>query len=76
MAMNQDGVIGVRLLIDSENKTVQFYSLASSQKGYGRKIVDAVVRGIPDDWNILIVMYWRGGFWDRMLEEYPQIVVF
>ena len=74
--MNQEGVIGVKLLIDPKIKSVQFFSLASSQKGYGRKIVDAVVRGIPDDWNILVVMYWSGGFWDRMLEEYTQIVIF
>lgn len=73
--MNQEGVTGVELLIDPEIKTVQFYSLASSQKGYGRKIVDAVVRGTPDDWNLVVVMDWSGGFWDRMLEEYQQIVV-
>ena len=73
---NQEGVTGVELLIDPEIKTVQFYSLASSQKGYGRKIVDAVVRGTPDDWNLVVVMDWSGGFWDRMLLEYPQIDVF
>ena len=74
--MNQEGIIGVELHIDPAITTVQFFSLASYQKGYGRKIVDAVVRGIPDDWNILVVMYYSGGFWDRMLEEYPQIIVF
>ena len=74
--MNQEGVVGVELLIDPEISTVQFYSLASSQKGYGRKIVDAVVRGTPDDWNLVVAMDWSGGFWDRMLEIYPRIVVF
>ena len=74
--MNKEGVVGVELLIDLDINTVQFYSLASTQKGYGRKIVDAVVRGTPDDWNLVVAMDWSGGFWDRMLEEYPQIVVF
>ena len=74
--MNQEGIIGVELHIDPAITTVQFFSLASYQKGYGRKIVDAVVRGIPDDWNILVVMYYSGGFWDRMLEEYPRIIKF
>jgi hypothetical protein len=73
--MNQEGVIGVELLIDPEISTVQFYSLASSQPGYGRKMVDAVFRGTPHDWNLVVVMDWSGGFWDRMLEEYPRIVV-
>ncbi len=74
--MNQEGVIGVELVIDPGISTVQFYSLASSQKGYGRKIVDAVVQGTPDDWNLVVVMDWSGGFWNRMLELYPRIVVF
>lgn len=73
--MNKEGVIGVELLINPDINTVQFYSLASSQKGYGRKIVDAVVRGTPDDWNLVVVMDWSGGFWDRMLEEYRRITV-
>ena len=55
--------------------TVQFYSLASSQKGYGRKIVEAVVRATPDDWNLVVAMDWSGGFWDRMLDEYQKIVI-
>ena len=74
--MNQEGVIGVELLIDPEINTVQFYSLASSQPEYGRKIVDAVVRGTPDDWNLVVVMDWSSVFWDRMVEEYTRIVVF
>jgi hypothetical protein len=74
--MHQDDIIGVELLIDPRISTVQFYSLASSQKGYGRKIVDAVVRGTPDNWTLVVVMDWSGGFWDRMVEEYPRIVVF
>jgi hypothetical protein len=74
--MNQEGVISVELVIDPDISTVQFYSLASSQKGYGKKIVDAVVRGTPDDWHLVVVMDWSRGFWDRMLEIYPRIVVF
>ncbi len=74
--MDQKGVISVELLIDPDINTVQFYSLASSEKGYGRKIVDAVVRGTPDDWNLVVVMDYSGGFWDKMLEEYPRIVIF
>jgi hypothetical protein len=72
---NLEGVVGVELLIDINIRTIQFYSLTSSPKGYGRKIVDAVVRATPDDWNIVVVMDWSGGFWDKMMEDYPRIVV-
>jgi hypothetical protein len=74
--MHQQGIIGVELLIDPDISTVQFYSLASSVKGYGRKIVDAVVRGTPDDWNLVVIMDSSGGFWEKMVDEYSQIVVF
>jgi hypothetical protein len=74
--MNENGILGVELLVAPEISNVQFYSLASSLKGYGRKIIDAVVRGTPDNWHLVVVMDWSGGFWNRMLEEYPRIVVF
>ena len=74
--MDRGGITGVELLIDPDHSTVQFFSLASSEKGYGRKIVDAVVKATPADWNIVIVMDYSGGFWDKMLEEHPRIVVF
>ena len=47
----------------------------TAEKGYGRKIVDAVDRVTPDDWNLVVVMDWSGGFWEKMLEENPRIVV-
>ncbi len=74
-SMHQEGIIGVELLIDPEFSTVQFFSLVSSDKGYGRKIVDAVVRGTPEDWNLVVTMDWSGGFWERMLKEYPRIII-
>ncbi len=74
--MDQDGIIGIEILIDPTINTIQFYSLTSSKKGCGRKMVNAVVDATPDDWTLVVVMDTSGGFWDRMLEEYPQIVRF
>ncbi len=68
-------MVGVELLIDTEYETVQFYSLTSSERGYGRKIVSAVIEGTPDSWNLVVTMDWSGGFWSRMIEDYPRIVV-
>ena len=69
------GVVGVELLINSSYNTIDFYSLTSSQKGYDRKIVESVVVGTPEDWALVITMDWSGGFWQKMLNDYPRIVV-
>jgi hypothetical protein len=71
-----ENVVGVNLLIDPAIKTIQFYTIISSQKGNGRKIVKSVVEATPDDWFLVVVMDWSGGFWEKMMEEYPRIVVF
>lgn len=71
-----EDVIGVELLVDPSIKTIQFYSIISSQKGNGSKIVKSVVGASPDDWFVVVALDWSGGFWKRMIEEYPRIVVF
>ena len=73
--IGKDGILGVELLIDPDNKTIQFFSLTSSEKGYGRKIVKAVVDATPVDWFIVVVFDSRGGFWQKMIEEFLRIAV-
>lgn len=71
-----EGVVGVELLIDPVNMVVQFYSITSSQKGYGKKIVNAVVEATPADWTLVVPMDWSGGFWEKMIGYFPRIVRF
>ena len=71
----QDGIIGVQLLVDFDHHAIQFYSLTSSEKGNGRRIVASVVQATPDDWMLVVPMDWSGGFWARMVAEFPRIVV-
>ena len=69
-------LVGVELLVDVSDKTIQFYSITSAVKGSGEKIVSAVITITPDDWLIAIPMDWSGGFWETMVEKYPRLVVF
>jgi hypothetical protein len=68
-------IIGVELLIDIPNKIIQFYSITSSVKGYGDKMVYAVVNSAPNDWKIVVLVDWSMGFWQVMAERYPRLVV-
>ena len=67
--------VGVELLIDVPNKTIQFYSITSAVKGYGEKIVSAVMNITADDWLIVIPMDWSDGFWEKMVAKYPRLIV-
>ena|SRR5665647_668007 len=69
-------LVGVELLIDPAFKTVQFFSIVSFKKGNGRNMVTAVVEATPEDWSLAVVKDWSGGFWEKMREEYPRIMIF
>ncbi len=39
-------------------------------------MVAAVVEATPEDWSLAGVMDWSGGFWEKMREEYPRVMIF
>jgi len=67
--------VGVHLILDFIFDGIQFFEITSAVKGYGEKMVKAVVTAIPDDWEAAVVMDWSDGFWDRMSEKYDRIVL-
>jgi len=71
-----EGTVGVEVFVAAESRVIQFYTITSAVKGYGRKMVAAVVGTPPADWQLVVPMDWSGGFWRRMAEEYPRLVIF
>jgi hypothetical protein len=67
--------IGVSLILELNHKVIQFYEMNSPIKGYGSKMVDAVIGALPDDWSAVVVMDWSGGFWEKMSKKYDKIVI-
>lgn len=67
--------IGVYLLLELDYNVIQFYEMNSPVKGYGSKMVDAVIRALPEDWSAVVVMDWSGGFWEKMREKYDKLVI-
>jgi len=74
--IGDEKIVGVELLVDIPYKTLQFYAITSSVKGYGEKIVSSVVDSTPKDWKIVVVMDWSMGFWQVMADRYPRLSVF
>lgn len=71
-----DGLVGIDLVIDTSTQAVQFYAITPGVKGCGRTMVEAVIGATPEDWRLAVVFDWSGGFWQRMAQEYPRLVVF
>jgi hypothetical protein len=67
--------IGVSLILELDYKVIQFYEMNSPVKGYGSKMVDAVINALPEDWTAAVVMDWSGGFWEKMQEKHSKIVI-
>ena len=65
--------VGVYLLLELDYKVIQFYEMNSPVKGYGSKMVAAVIRALPEDWSAVVVMDWSGGFWEKMREKHIKL---
>jgi hypothetical protein len=73
--IGKDNIVGVELLVDVSTKVVQFYSITSSVKGCGKKIVHSVVEATPKDWKVVVLMDWSRGFWQAMSKRHPRLVL-
>ena len=73
--IGKDNIVGVELLVDVPIKVVQFFSITSSIKGSGKKIVCSVLEAMPEDWKIVVLMDWSGGFWQAMSKRHPRLML-
>jgi hypothetical protein len=57
-----------------DHKDIQFFEMNSAIKGYGGKMVDALLKDLPKQWNGVVVMDWSDGFWDKMKKKHSNLV--
>ena len=67
--------VGISLIIDFAYNNVQFFEINSGIKGYGRKMVDAVFKSLPENWIGVVVMDWSEGFWKKMQKNYKNLEI-
>ena len=63
---------GVSLIVDFQPRFAVLRNHCRTCKGYGQKMVAAVLDGLPEDWEVCIVVDWSGGFWEKMKAKYPR----
>jgi hypothetical protein len=67
--------IGLSLIIDLGHKDIHFFEMNSPIKGYGGKMVEAVLKGLPKGWSGIVAMDWSNGFWDKMKKIYKNLEI-
>ena len=69
--------IGVSVILSFESQEIQFFAITSAKKGYGGRMVDAVMRALPVGWRAVVLMGWdwSGGFWEHMSGKYANLEI-
>jgi hypothetical protein len=64
-------------ILTYELQEIQFFAITSAKKGYGGRMVDAVMRALPVDWKAVVLMGWdwSDGFWEHMGGKYANLEI-
>lgn len=71
--MNHETAIGIQILYNTKYNIIDFYDINSPIKGNGSKMVDAVLKDFPKDWQPAVIMDWSNGFWKKMEKKYDNL---
>ena len=67
--------VGLSLILEEDREEIQFYEITSAVKGYGSRMVEAVLNALPKKWKAVVAMDWSGGFWKVMRRRHRRIVL-
>ena len=71
--MNHETAIGIQILYSTKHHYVDFFDINSPIKGNGNKMVEAILKEFPKDWQPTVVMDYSNGFWEKMQENYKEL---
>ena len=71
--MNHETAIGIQVLYSTKHNYVDFFDINSPVKGNGSKMVEAILKNFPKDWQPTVVMDYSNGFWEKMEEKYKNL---
>jgi hypothetical protein len=67
--------VGISLIFEADREELQFYEITSAVKGYGSRMVEAVLKALPRTWTAVVIMDWSDGFWQTMRQRHRRIVL-
>lgn len=65
--------IGVWIELDYRFKILEFVEINSPIKGYGQRMVDAILFDLPIDWQTTVVFDHSNGFWDWIKGKHTKV---
>ena len=65
--------IGVWIELDYKFKILEFVEINSPIKGYGQRMVHAVLSNLPIDWQATVVFDYSNGFWNWIKEKHTKV---
>lgn len=68
-----NSAIGIHLVYDFRFKMLEFCEINSATKGWGEKMVEAVLKHLPTDWQPALVFDYSSGFWEKMQVKYNHL---
>jgi hypothetical protein len=62
------------LMLKFNKKSVTIKSIVNStgERGLSKKIIEVILKNIEKDWTIEIDQDVSGGFWDKIIDRYPD----
>jgi len=63
------------LMLKVNNDSVEIKSIVNStgEKGLASKVIESIITSIPTKFKILIAQDVSGGFWDNLIQKYPDV---
>lgn len=71
--VNHETAIGIQILYNTKHKYVDFFDINSPVKGNGSKMVNAILKDFPNDWQPTVTMDWSDGFWKKMAKKHNNL---
>jgi len=63
------------LMLKVNNDSVEIKSIVNftGEKGFASKVIESIITSIPTNFKILIDQDVSGGFWDNLIQKYPNV---
>jgi hypothetical protein len=71
--VNHETAIGIQILYNTKYRYLDFFDINSPVKGNGSKMVNAILKDFPKDWQPTITMDWSDGFWEKMEKKHNTL---